>query len=68
MEVAEKLAPAAGAEAPAAERSVKEAARTAEALASAAGASASAAATATGTVGAPPEPSRKRKCGFSSLR
>jgi hypothetical protein len=55
-------------EAPAARRSVEEAARTAEVLASATGASASAAVAAIGTATAPPELSRKRKRGFSSLR
>jgi hypothetical protein len=51
----------AGAEAPAAGRSVEEAAHAAEA-------SASTALAATGAVGAPPEASRKRKQGFSSFR
>jgi hypothetical protein len=53
--------PATGVEAPAAGRSVEEVAR-------AAGASESAAAAMTGAVAAPPEPSRKRKRGFSSSR
>jgi hypothetical protein len=52
----------------AAGRSVEEVARTAKAPASAVGAPAGAAAAATGAVGAPPEPLRKRKLGFSSLR
>jgi hypothetical protein len=53
--VVEEQAPAAGAEALAAWRSVEEVARTAEAAMTRAAA-------------APPEPSRKRKRGFSSLR
>jgi hypothetical protein len=47
---------------------VEELARAAEAPASATGESPSAAAVMTGVVVAPPEPSRKRKQGFSSLR
>jgi hypothetical protein len=61
IEVAKKQAPAAGVEALAAGRSVEEAARVAKAPASAT-------TVATGAVEAPPEPSRKRKRGFSSLR
>jgi hypothetical protein len=57
-----------GVEAPDVERSVEEAARTAEAPASATGASASVAAAVTGVAATPPETSRKRKRGFSSLR
>jgi hypothetical protein len=48
--------------------SVEEAAHTAEAPVSAAGVSASAAVAVTGAAVAPPEPSRKWKRGFSSLR
>jgi hypothetical protein len=58
----------AGAEAPTARLLVEEAVRAAEAPTSAAGVSASAAAATTGAVVTPPEPSRKRKRGFSSLR
>jgi hypothetical protein len=67
-EAAEEQALVAGAEAPAAGQSAEEAAHTAEAPASAAGASWSATGVVTGAVRAPPEPSRKRKRGFSSLR
>jgi hypothetical protein len=58
----------AGAEMPAAGRSAEEAARPVEVPASATGASVSTAAAATDVVEAPPEPSRTRKRGFSSLR
>jgi hypothetical protein len=67
-EVAEERVPAAGAEASAAGRSVEEAALTTEAPTSAAGALASAAVAVIGAAAAPPEPSRMRKWGFSSLR
>jgi hypothetical protein len=63
-----RAAEAAEGHVPATRRSVEEAARTVEAPMSIAGASTSAAAAATGVVGAPPEPSRKRKRGFSGLR
>jgi hypothetical protein len=53
---------------PAAGRSAEEAARPVEVPASATGASVSTAAAATDVVEAPPEPLRKRKRGFSSLR
>jgi hypothetical protein len=57
-----------GAEAPAAGRSVKEAARVAEVPARATEASGSAAAVTTGATTVPAEPSRKWKRGFSTLR
>jgi hypothetical protein len=61
IEAAEEQAPAMGAEAPAAWRSVEEAARVA-------GAPSSTTAATAGAVAAPLKPSRKRKRGFSSLR
>jgi hypothetical protein len=67
-EAVDEQVPVAGAKAPTARRSVEEAVHAAEASASAAGVSASAAAVVTtGAVVTPPEPSRKRKRGFSSL-
>jgi hypothetical protein len=58
----------AGAEAPAARRSVEEAAPAAEAPVRTVEASGSAAVAMTGATAVPTKPSRKRKRGFSTLR
>jgi hypothetical protein len=66
--VAMEQAPVAGAEAPTTRTSVEGSASVVEALASTAEVPASAMAAPAGTTAAPPEPSRKRKRGFSNLR
>jgi hypothetical protein len=67
VEAAEEQAPVAGADAPATGRSVGGVMRVAEAPARAAEVSGSTVVAAAGAAAASAEPSRKRKCGFSTL-